>query len=129
MSVLERKARVHIDPKIPGKIQIFIRTLTGASFSILSNNEETVYDVKLRIEETQGIPPYQCRLTFCGKQLDDDVRLKDYNVQKESTLFMITRLRGGMYVESSGRNGFEQVYPVTIHFMEKLEPLKTTVPR
>ncbi|KAJ1485974.1 ubiquitin-related domain-containing protein, partial [Baffinella frigidus] len=76
-------------------MQLFVRNLEGATIVVDASPGDSVHDVKARLEQRDGVPAHQQRLAYGGRELEDERSLEESGVDREATLHVLLRLRGG----------------------------------
>ena len=79
----------------PQQMQIFIKGMTGRTITLTVALDASIEAIKKMIWRREQVPISQQRLRYGGKQLEDGKGLDDYHIREESTLHLMTRLRGG----------------------------------
>jgi hypothetical protein len=88
-------------------MQLFVKGLDNQTFMIVAEPSDSIADIKIKIKDLDGTPFDLQQLVCNGRQLYDENTVKDYNIRNQSTIHVVTRLRGGMMHSSSGRKNYE----------------------
>ena len=76
-------------------MNIKIKTLTGKIINVTIQHDYSINEIKQHVQEMEGIDPNQMKILYNGEILDNDAKIKDYNINQHSTLHLVLALRGG----------------------------------
>lgn len=93
-----------------GKLRIFIRSLNGENHECNINPNDNVEIIKQKVYLITGYKPDEQRLIFAGKQMEEGCLCQNYNLQSDSTIHFVLRLRGGMFLQiTAGEDDYKKI--------------------
>jgi len=108
-------------------MQIFVNLVGKTQLTLAVKPSTTVDSIKSMIREMGGVPPGTTfRVIHCGKVLEEDRTVSDYNLQKETTLFLGLSTKGlGMQIFVKTLTG--KIIPLDVESSDTIGVIKAKI--